>query len=190
MTSTESTVEELMRSDEAYINKITIKGIGCKPQAVTAMADGAVHTMCRIYGVLNKVQEKESMVNPGSMEVALLGEFEAVNLETGEVFRSGKLYLPGSLSDILRSNLDKYKDEEKTATVQFAFEIATVHASNPIGYSYQTRAISGARKVDALAAIRQQILALPAADVVKKTPALPAKGPAKGPAPEVNQVKK
>lgn len=153
--------ETLKHSQENYISKITLKGIGCKPAAVTALPAGEKWPLARIYGVLGETRFKDSVALPGSVELMLVGEFEAINLETGEVFRSGKLYLPPGIAELMQKTLIKLQSEDEKASVEFAFEIRTVHATNPIGYSYEAQAIGSAKKVDALAQLRGAMAQLP-----------------------------
>lgn len=166
-------------SDESYIAKLTIKAIGCKPQAVTALPDGEDKVaLCRVYGNVQDVRVKESSTIAGSFETEFKGNFEAVNMQTGEVFRSGRMYLPKGISDVLEQGFKAITKDDATASTEFGFEIRAIKASNPIGYSYEAQALQKAAKVDELASLRKAIMALPASGV--KVPNVPALTSGKG----------
>jgi hypothetical protein len=162
--------EQMQWGDESYKSKITIKDIGCDPKKV-ATAESGNHPLARIYGVVHDVTAKESKTIAGNIEVAFIGEFEAINLEDGRVFRSGRLYLPKGISEVMEKTFAGIKSSDKNATVEFAFEIASVKASNPIGYSYEAKALRKATQVDALADLRNTMKSLPAVAVAKALPA-------------------
>jgi hypothetical protein len=154
---------QLQLSAETYISKLTLKGMGCNPGKVVALPAGEKCNLARIFGTIQDVKVTESKTIAGNLEVAFQGNFEGINLETGEVFRSGRLYLPKGISELMEQNLIKYHKEDAKASVSFAFEIRSVHATNPIGYSYEAQAIQSAQKVDELAELRKAVMALPAA---------------------------
>lgn len=146
----------------SYVAKITIKGLGCDPRKVVNVESGKL-PLARIFGKVASVRYKEDEKN-GGMYVAFIGSFEAFNLETGEVYRSGVLYLPKGISEIMETAVTKLKkgEDDQESVISFAFEIRAVKATNPIGYSYEAQALQAPDKQDELAELRRQMLALPA----------------------------
>jgi hypothetical protein len=165
----------LQLSVETYISKLTLKGMGCNPSKVVGLPAGEKWNLARIFGTIQNVKVTESKTIAGNLEVAFQGNFEGINLESGEVFRSGRLYLPKGISELMEQNLAKYQAQDTNASVSFAFEIRSVKAATPIGYSYEAQAIQSAQKVDELAELRKAVMALPVAgDPVPKSKQLDA----------------
>jgi len=91
--------------------------------------------------------------------VALVGNFEAVNLETGEVFDAPQCFLP----EPFHSAIVKKVSAEGTIAVDFAFEVG-VKAPGPdatVRYEYTCKALADPSKADPLAALRSRLPALP-----------------------------
>ena len=134
MSAKESTAEKNDVSDTGanILTKMTLKGMGCKP--AQAASDGKRVPLARIYGYAAGVKAKED--STGNVHQAIIGQFEGVNLNTGEVFRSGVLYLPGGIHELLAKPA-----AENNANVQFALEIHAIPAGNPIGYSYSAKSL-------------------------------------------------
>lgn len=155
------------------ISKMSVKGLGCNPRKVTAMdkpADGsqAKLPLCRIFGLASGVKHGED--KSGNVWTAIAGDFEGVNLQDGKVYRSGKLFLPGGIQEIIEVPLVQAESQDKQLTVEFAFEIAAVQADNPIGYSYVATSLMKPAEADNLSRIRNLISA-PAQPAVPQLPA-------------------
>lgn len=77
---------------------------------------------------------------------ALLGNFEATNLQTGEVFRSGVCFLPSYVADIVAGQLIG-----DTQSVKFAFDVYAVFDENSItSYQYQAMPLMAVSEDDPL----------------------------------------
>ena len=89
----------------------------------------------RIMGTATGIASGES--NFGEWK-ALVGQFAAINLLTGEESRSGKAFVPDTVTDIVETALNKLKaDGEENASVEFAIDVEIV--PNPdlaVGYEY------------------------------------------------------
>lgn len=153
----------IQRGAESYVAKLTIKSIGCKPDMVKTLPDSEKKfPLCRIYGKVSDVRTKEDTKNAGSWFTYFAGTFEAINLQDGEIYRSGVLYLPKGISEMMEGSFKNIQAQDKNASVHFAFEVSSVKATNPIGYSYEARALVKPEKEDELAALRGEMLKLPA----------------------------
>jgi hypothetical protein len=136
--------------------KMSIKTLGCKPH-LAKDSDKPV-ALARIMGIANGVKWVEGQ--GGELSPAILGAFEGVNLQTGEVYQSGKLFLPGGIAELISGQFKT--DDDKNKSVQFAFDISSVAAKNPIGYSYQAKQLTKPAENDPLALLRKEMPALPA----------------------------
>lgn len=76
---------------------------------------------------------------------ALIGDFKAVNLETSEVFRAGKCFLPETAMSLVLGALGG-----EVSSVQFAFEIITVEADTSCGYEYRVKPLVESSESDPL----------------------------------------
>ena len=146
----------------------TVKGMGCTAAKVASEDSGKL-ALARIYGKASGLKYQADTRSEGNFHCAFVGNFEGVNLETGEVYRSGVLYLPKGISEIMESTFKKLKAEAEkegasadTVSITFAFEIRSVKASNPIGYSYEAQALKNAEKDDELKELRALMASLPA----------------------------
>jgi hypothetical protein len=180
---------------ESLIGKITMRTLGLSPAKF--VQDGKVTPIAQIYGIAQKIQIVEDKVRGDSFE-SIRGQFEAVNLETGEIYQSGTLYLPSGIHDLVASAVRGLDPDDRKAAIRFKLEIGVVKSSNPAGYSYEARNLVKASEVDPLADLRAaggppQIMGKPAAQLPASTteaakpaqaaqpaqPAKPAQAPAK-----------
>lgn len=160
MADTENTVE---RGEETILGKLTLKEMGCNPAMVKTLPEGEKqYPLARIYGIASGVRTQEDRIQAGKIHTFFVGQFEGVNLNTGELFTSGKMYLPAGLSEMFEQFVTKALADDAKTQIQFGFEIASQKASNPIGYSYVAAPFHKPEKNDALAALRRAIKALPA----------------------------
>lgn len=155
---------------EVMISKMSVKGLGCKPFAAPKETPAR---LCQIIGKASGLKTGEDTT--GRVWSAITGEFRGVNLATGEIFRSGKLFLPGGIHEVVEGAVKSLPEDG--GVVKFAFEIRTVEAKNPIGYSYQAANLmpmesetdSLADVIAAIAAPAVAAIAAPAVAEVKDT---------------------
>lgn len=166
------------------ITKMTVKGVGANPSK--AKAENRKVPLARIFGTAAGVVHKVD--NRGEPITGITGNFEGVNLETGEVYSSGVLYLPGGIHEMLLNAVDQGEEDAKGKptynSVQFAFDISAVPATNPIGYSYEATQLIEASKADPMAELRASLPAMPALPAPAKAddaaaPAATEEAPAK-----------
>lgn len=115
-----------------------------------------------VGGIANKVKTGDSMYGPWT---ALVGQFEATNIETGEVFVAPQCFLPEPMNGMIASSLEQVDDDGKRVnnSVQFAVEVGVKPAETTVGYEYTAKEIMKSDAADPLAAIREKIAtALPA----------------------------
>ena len=139
------------------VSKLSIKTMGCKPER--AKSEDKSIPLYRVIGIATGVKQVKDV--RGEMIFGATGNFEGVNLETGEVYQSGVLYLPGGAHELLISALQS----EDAESVEFALEVSAEPAKNPIGYSYKARMLEKPKMADPLIELRKHLAgvkALPA----------------------------
>jgi len=159
------------------LTKMSLATLGANPSRVKEQKDGkAVHSsldLVRIYGIASGLVFKTDP-KTGDIQVAVSGNFEAVNLENNETYRAGVLWLPSGIQELLINSVDTGEKDGNGKPVyqdvKFGFTIAAVPASNPIGYSYTAEQLIDAQQNDPLAELRTSLPALPA-PAAKEEPA-------------------
>ncbi len=148
-------------SEESYISKLTISTLGCVPSLVKTLPVGENKlAIARLYGRATDVKYQEDK-EKGGVHTFFVGTFEGMNMQTGEVLRSGKMFLPKGISEVVEAAIKTAKDKDDKNTVAFAFEIRSVKASNPIGYSYEAAALKNPEEEDSLKEIRALVAKAP-----------------------------
>ncbi len=168
-----------------FENKISMKTIGVQPKAGQPITDGPI---AHVYGSARNYLVGSS--NYGTF-TKFRGDFEAVNLATGESYRSQNLLLPEIASGLLIAALhaagakhgtaktastQEEPGEPATSPVEFAIEIGLrkTKSDKPggAGYEFTLRPLIEAKDSDPLAALRTAVekhKALPAPQTEKKT---------------------
>jgi len=119
-------------------------------------------TLFIVGGIANKVRTGDSQYGTWT---ALVGQFEATNVETGEVFIAPQCFLPEPMNGMIAAALEATDKDGKrlNQSIQFAVEVGVKHAENQIEYEYTAKEIMKSDSADPLAAIREEITkALPA----------------------------
>ncbi len=153
-----------------YENKISMKSIGAQPKTGQEFAEGpAAH----IYG---SARNYLVGISTYGEFMKFRGEFEAVNLATGESYRSANLLLPDIAASLLISALHaagakhgtvktaneaENPGEPATAPVEFAIEIGIRKSKNVqpggAGYEFTLRPLIETRDSDPIAALRKLV---------------------------------
>lgn len=134
------------------VKRITQKSVLGKVKAVTPPNDGETVKAFRVYGHAVKMAEKTATHGD---YYEFTGDFEAINLITGEYFRSSVMILP----DIASLELSKAFHDERNNMVTFAFEIGVRADESAIaGYVFTCEPLVEQDKDnDPLANLRQSI---------------------------------
>ena len=130
--------------------KLTVKDLG-NPRLVDDKKQRVI--LGTIIGIAMGVKTK--LDAKGEAFEAITGAFKGTRHDDSEVIESGILYLPAGFHDQIVAEL---RSEGVTA-VQFAYEVAAVYASNPIGYSYAFRPLLKQRTGSPLDALETEIAA-------------------------------
>lgn len=103
----------------------------------------------RVAGIASGTLTGSSTYGPWT---ALSGDFYAVNLETGEEFRSGKCFMPATALSLVEGALAGSPEG-----VEFAFDFGVKAAENAIGYEYTTKSVVKAKESDAMGALLAKV---------------------------------
>lgn len=126
--------------------------------------DGGKIDLYTIFGIANGIKTGEHATN--GPWVAFTGNFEATNLLTGEVSKSGVAFLQAPMDALLQGALANNEE------VSFSMTVGVKRREDlAVGYEYLVRPHVEASQADPLAALRQQTqaaLAAPEADHADK----------------------
>lgn len=141
----------------ALIRKISSKTVLGGPPEVPSKAT-ALYT---VIGVATGVRIGQSAYGEF---VALKGQFEATNIETGEAFTAPQCFLPEPLNGMIAAQL-AMTDAEGNAnakSARFAVEVGVIPAKTVTGYEYTARELVDTTENDPLSDLRKALPALPA----------------------------
>jgi hypothetical protein len=168
---------EATQVEASIISKITMATIGCTPGLVKNAKPDELSKegdlpLARLFGKLSKVKYEEDKAK-GQFYTSFVGTFEAINMQTGEVFQSGKMFLPKGISEMVETAVNKAGENVQIA---FAFEVRSIKANNPIGYSYRVLALQSPEAADELRELREKVYKAGAIDVKRLTGGQSGKG--------------
>lgn len=154
-------------SEPKILPKLALKSMGAQPNK-GSIEPGQEKRLAAIYGT---VSHHESIQTTFGDSERFRGDFEGVNIETGEIFRSGSMFLPAIVEDMMIEALDAAGEGAK---IEFALEIgATYSEKGNTGYAYTVRPLRKLQESDALRAIREEVAghlkALPAPAATEKS---------------------
>lgn len=95
----------------------------------------------RVAGIATGTKTGTSNYGPWT---AATGDFYAVNLLTGEEFRSGVCFMPGTALALVEGALGSSPDG-----VEFAFDFGVKKAENAVGYEYTLKPVIKAKESEA-----------------------------------------
>lgn len=141
------------------LRKITIKTVGFDAKTIKATVDEQDKAaLIRVAGIVNAA--KPGQTDKGEF-LALIGEFSALNLQTGEQFSSGKCILPNFIADQFGAVLQQH------GTAEFGLEIGAKKDDSAVtGYTFTVRPLVESKSSNRMQELIQTISA--------EAPALPA----------------
>jgi hypothetical protein len=140
----------------SYLTKITMANIGLTSGVLDKAVSDSPVTVARVYGFLNGMETVKTTLGDS---VRFSGEVEAANLLNGELFRSGKLFVPAVGEVALVNELGSMEEGEK---LKFGMEIAIERNTGKGGgvkYKYSIKPLIEMKQDDELSKMR---MALPA----------------------------
>ena len=139
-----------------------IKKISAKTVVGTVTAPEKATPLYTVMGIANGIKSGQSTYGEW---IALTGQFEAMNLETGESVAAPQCFLPDPLQGMIVAKIRTPDDNGVTPSVRFAVEIGIKPAKSTLGYEYTVRELVDAQENDPLADLRK---ALPAPNAPEK----------------------
>lgn len=137
-------------SEPKIIAKLSLKAMSATPNK-GAIEPGKPVILAAIYGVANK---SEVITTNFGESTRFTGNFEGLNVATGEVFRSGKAFLPSIVESLLEEAVNSTDD----AGIEFAFEIGAEHSEKGnMGYAYTVRPLRKMAESDSLSHLRSEV---------------------------------
>lgn len=113
-----------------------------------------------LYGIIGIASDFVAGQTDLGAYVRLLGQFKAVNVETGEEFRSGAAILPGAASDLVFGALRGLG--ESGGSIEFALRVGVKRdEASAVGYVFVVEQVYSPQSQDALGALEGR-LSLPA----------------------------
>lgn len=147
------------------VRNLSVKTIGVNPKKAAASDDVNFRMLlATMLGAVTNVKDDEGP--DGSPFSVMCGQFEATNAD-GEVFRSGRCFLPVGFDEPIIASIKKAMKEtpDNVPVIKFGVRLYAIKATNPQGYSYEMEPLVEDKQDaahDLLADIRAQVLALPA----------------------------
>lgn len=138
-----------------FVKKISAKVLGFGIEEIRDLVKKGEKALFTIYGTCTNV--KYGTGDNGAW-IKFTGAYEAVNMESGEVIRSGEMFLPDSVSPILETELLTARAVEGFQGVQIAFEVGAKKNEMPIGYEFTVKDLSEPSEKDALLAMRNSFV--------------------------------
>lgn len=131
--------------------RITVRDVYGVPEKLTT--NDMVCDALTVIGVLHSCRDVDDKYNPGSVRFELVGEFEATNIKTGEIFYATKLYLPEAAHvELLKS----FKDS-KFQSLKFSYLISYKNSTNRAGYEYICKSLIKPFVSDPLSDLRPKL---------------------------------
>src|SRR5690348_2896560 len=145
-----------------FVGKLSCKTLGCNPAMVKTLPQTETKlAIARIYGTCTGVGVQEDK-EQGKAWTFLKGNFEGINMQDGTTLRSGKLYLPEGVSQLVEQTITEIQQRDGVkAVINFAFEIRAVKANNRAGYSYEAAQLVKPEQDDPLEALRKLVKQAP-----------------------------
>jgi len=140
-----------------FVTKISANKIGFPKEIIRTMVPkpGDATPLFTAYGKLEDL--KTGQDDKGNPWTKFLGMVEAVNMDTGEVFRSGAIFFPNSISSSIEGGLKKAKEDKDFSSLEFAVEVGAKFSEASIGYEFLVKSLIQPKKEsDPLAIMRGQ----------------------------------
>ena len=129
--------------------KISVKTVtGLDPNDMRDIIQDGPVNLFTVVGVARAFQKGTSDYGEW---IALIGEFEATNVLTGEVHNGGRCFMPRHVTDLV---MPAFGGSESDAAVEFAIMVGVEKADNNFGYEYTADTYLEPEKSDRMASLR------------------------------------
>lgn len=135
----QSKPQDKPKSSTTFIKKITVKECCGTPVLRDLPGDHSIVPIMRVAGFAQGIKTGES--NYGEWK-AIMGEFAATNLKTGEIFTSPVAIIPSAMGEMIFQQVQASLMEDASSRVKFAVEIGVmVSKRDPNKYEYTVQPI-------------------------------------------------
>lgn len=166
------------KPSENLVSKVTVSTVyGKIKTTIKKTEEGDIRILekdtmlMRLFGQATGYQVKTSQYGDS---LQFEGIFKAINAETGEIFRSGKCFLP----KVFESHLGGLLDQIETGA-EFALDIYAIPANNAFGYEYRVRPLLEVQESPVLARLESLVYGTP--QLAAPAPTAPAEGTTEAP---------
>lgn len=138
------------------LKKVSVSTVlNLKSKGIRELCSSGEVAIMRIMGIVNKAEADEG--DNGTF-IRFRGEFNAVNLVTGEDCMSTVAFLPSPIDELLHQQIVKSTDENGNAAIQFAFEITVKESEkSTTGYEYDVNSLLETKVSDPLQALKASL---------------------------------
>ena len=114
-----------------------------------------------VYSIIGIANDIEKGLSDNGPWIKFLGQFEATNYQTGEIYSSGSVFLPSPVESLV---LGAMGTPDNRNAFGFAFEVGTKpDAKSKTGYIFTVKELVPVESVDALSALRDSVRKIPIA---------------------------
>ena len=134
---------------------ISMKNFASKKAQALCITSGQEVPLARVLGVVYEVETKVSKLPDGTTRDSVIahGEFEGVNLETGEVTSAMSIYLPKYFAEAIARGLKSVK------SLTFAVEISVRPTGASIPFAYEVKNLIARDTAHPMEALKRAMLA-------------------------------
>jgi hypothetical protein len=111
------------KSSTTFIKKITVKECYGTPELRALPEDHSIVPILRVAGFAQGIKTGEGTYGEWK---AILGEFAATNLKTGEIFTSPVAIIPSAMGEMIFQQVQASLMEDASSRVRFAVEIGVM----------------------------------------------------------------
>lgn len=144
--------------------KLTMAKMGLDKNVLKPLVEqnkGKKTEIASVLALVTSCTVKPSTLNPANMDFRFGGNFEGVNMLTGDVTRAAEAYLPGPAAVWLKAAYEKAQnDVGENAVPAMAFVITVEkdnHPNSAVGYIFGVKAILGDGAADPFEGLRKAL---------------------------------
>lgn len=162
----------LDRDPTTGLTKLSLALMGCKPEMVSFSPEDRAKlgvpptgdlAMARVFGFISGLTEEKEITDKVTKQIktthGIVGQFQGVNLVTGEIFNGGIFYAPSGFHEMMLAAIKPVLDQLSPGNeAEFELEFHAYEADNPRKYSWKCFNRGKPKLVDRLSAMRRRAL--------------------------------
>jgi hypothetical protein len=137
--------------------KLVLKDLG-EPSLIKAEAEGVSTLLLgTIIGTASGFVERKSADGEEKFE-GLAGQFRSIPADPKkDELESGVLFIPSAFHNMIAGALREQQRADANATISFGFEVSSIRAKNPAGYSWDFKPMIEAKAENPLDALLSEL---------------------------------